>query len=135
MSTEATMSGARSSGGFWRSSGGRLALASAGLAVAAAGGVALGGESLAESIIATVPLISAVGFIVAIGLSLDEYGAYCVALLLALPPLGGVFLFSLAMLDRGGGRTLGLVLLVLGVVGLARAAFPGTRAAAAATAR
>jgi hypothetical protein len=130
MSPEGTMSAARSSNGFWRSSGGRLALAAAGLAVAAAGGVALGGESLAAGIVATVPLVCAVGFIVAVGLSIEEYGAHCVVLLLALPPLGGVFLFSLSMLDRGG-RTLGLVLLVLGLLGLARAAFRGTPAAAA----
>lgn len=115
--------------GFWRSSGGRIAIGASGLAVLGAGGVALGDHSLANAIIASVPPLVAVGFIVAIGLSLEDYGAHCLALLLALPPLGGVFLFSLAMLGRGAGA-LGWVLVALGLAALARALMRGAPASA-----
>jgi len=72
-------------------------------------------------VICTVPLVLTVASIVAVGLSIPEHGSETIALVIALPPLGGAYLFGLYVLP-GLGAAVGVPLLLLGLLPLALAA-------------
>lgn len=99
---------------YLSSEGGRLMVATVGLALLAAGALAVAGPGgHALWVVILVPLLCAVGSIVAIGLSVNEFGHQALGLLIALPFLGGPYLAALHKLP-GRGPFLGALLFAIG---------------------
>lgn len=96
------------------SEGGRLMVATAGLAFLAAGALAVAGPGDHTLwVVILVPLLCAVGSIVAIGLSVNEFEYQALGLLIALPFLGGPYLALLHKLPSRG-PLLGALFLAIG---------------------
>jgi len=101
---------------FFTSTGGKFATGTLSFALAAAGALALLGPGRhVHWIVSIATMLTAAGFIAAVGLSLERFQSISIALLLLLPLLGGLYFVTLREVVRAGPG-IGLLLLVAGYV-------------------
>lgn len=113
---------------FWCSLGGRVATATAAFATFGASLLALIGPSpYGTAIHSIVTLVCILGFLFAVGLATEHHGSAALTMILALPPLAGLFLAALPFVEASGPGP-GIALLALAVAAMGRAA--GLRAPA-----
>jgi hypothetical protein len=92
---------------------GRIAVGTSAWLVAATGVLAVLGPGVDTlAFLSVAVIVGIVGFIVAVGLAIQEFGEYALALIIALPFLGGPY-FAAMYVAPGFGKLAGLALLCL----------------------
>ena len=109
---------------YWRSLPGRVFIFELGLAVAFVGVLAFVGPEGGEVVLPYGPLTCAGISIFAIGLGLDRYPVYSLALVLILPFIGGLYLMTLYA-AMAGGMGLAVPAFIVGGAAMAFSLFGG----------